>query len=129
VKHTAECNKLFEEAMAAHEAWRQRWPKFCKTCFGKGVHEYSYDPSPAGVSLAPGRMTDIELCPDCTEKDICPRCGHHIDGLARTWAELDVELSCPTCGWWWGCTDSRRPMLDRDIMPMLDVECTCYGNW
>jgi hypothetical protein len=40
----------------------------CERCEGARWVEYSYDPSPPGVALAPGTMTDMEPCPKCNPR-------------------------------------------------------------
>lgn len=78
-QHTAQCI----EAQAAHQQvvdeYNRQWPKHCTTCGGWGGSVSYYDPSPSGVGLSPGYMTEYDPCPDCTEQNRCPRCG--ADGL------------------------------------------------
>ena len=84
----------WEKEIAAYTA---KWPHYCRTCNGAGGHWYEYDPSPAGVSLAPGTMTDYDPCPDCIEHGKCPRCANEV------WTEEDWDdggpVTCPECGW------------------------------
>ncbi len=69
------------------------WP--CPQCHGTGNHEYTDDPSAAGVSLGPGAMTFVEAC-GCLTTDHCPNCG------AQTLTEADGNgnnFHCVVCGW------------------------------
>lgn len=70
------------------------WPNYCRRCRGSGLYTFFDDPSPAGVSLAPGVMEFAEACSDCVEKGICPRCGKQV------WDDdVDWPQPCPECGW------------------------------
>ena len=82
------------ERQAARRQWQQQWPNHCTRCEGAGVLEYDDDPSPTGVSLAPGTMRFTDPCPQCVEYDLCPRCGGDLDELTG-----DEALTCPHCGW------------------------------
>jgi len=77
-----------------------KWPKACRKCSGKGEITYSYDPSPAGVSLSSGSMEDTEPCSACFEANHCPRCAEELVS-----AENFEWSKCPTCGWNWAGTD------------------------
>ena len=88
-----ERKKKHEQAIADYKS---AWPNFCRKCNGWGGHAYDYDPSPAGVCLAPGTMTDFDPCPHCIEKGICPRCG----GVnPDPEAFCDEDYACIHCGW------------------------------
>jgi len=95
VNHTIECEENAVKANLDREIWEARWPNYCRTCEGAGASFESYDPSPAGVSLSPGTMTDVSICPDCAEKGICSRCGK------QAWdpEKDDCSPPCPHCGW------------------------------
>ena len=75
VEHTESCLKQGAEIEKLRQEYAAKWPKYCRKCEGWGGFSYSYDPSPAGVSLGPGSMQDWDPCPECTEKELCPRCG------------------------------------------------------
>ncbi|MEI7770113.1 MAG: hypothetical protein WCI67_09010 [Chloroflexales bacterium] len=92
--HTEAC----AAARAAQAAWDARWPHHCQECGGSGGIGYSYDPSPAGVSLSAGSMMDYEPCDCFAERGVCPRCAGRWPGpltylpryrLAR-WLEADL---------------------------------------
>lgn len=72
--HTDECEAANARLRAEREAWEKRWPNYCRECEGFGGRTYSYDPSPAGVSLSSGTMQDFDPCEACGEHDLCPRC-------------------------------------------------------
>jgi len=96
IQHTPECKAdqaKYEEAVALYVA---RWPNYCRKCDGRGGTYYQYDPSPAGISLSPGYMTDFDPCPDCMEHGKCPRCGNIV------WTDDDFDgdpVTCHVCGW------------------------------
>lgn len=112
IEHSPECQKESNERLAARERWILEWPNYCKTCDGAGSSYSTYDPSPAGVSLGPGSMTDVSICPDCAEKGICSRCGH------QAWNPDtdDCSTPCTNCGW-----------DGEDRLPP-QPECYCYMN-
>lgn len=86
------------------------WPDYCRNCNGNGAHCYLYDPSPAGVSLSAGYMTDCDPCAVCSENGRCPRCA------AETLNDDNEYSHCRVCGW------------DDEISDGLDLpfECICY---
>jgi hypothetical protein len=115
VQHTTECDERqaqYEQDIALYVA---KWPNYCQKCGGAGYIYYEYDPSPAGVSLSPGTMTDADPCECCLERGTCPRCG-----TRDVWTDDDFEFSeyviCPECGW-----NEEKP----DIAPE-QPECWCW---
>ncbi len=86
---TPECKAAFQKYREATTAYNEQWPDACEKCKGAGKFGYSYDPSPAGVALSPGRMYEEEPCPNCAEKGICARCGK---------GGLPEEGPCKHCG-------------------------------
>ena len=91
----------YKTALAEFE---RQYPKYCRKCGGQGYIEYSYDPSPAGVSLSPGRMYDTEPCIECTERGVCPLCTRPLtrDSDNRTcgcpeniYAPSPPDFECP----------------------------------
>lgn len=98
MEHSAECIARQAELEKRQAEYRAKWPNFCETCNAEGGIGYDYDPSPAGLSLGSGHMTDYDPCPDCVEKGICPRYGKEV------WTEEDWEsgdpVICPGCGWY-----------------------------
>lgn len=107
MNHSLECKAELERREALREAYAIAWPDHCEHCEGWGQFCYSYDPSPAGVSLAPGKLTDCDPCPECAEKGRCPRCG--------SVAVSPEGDECFRCGW----------NLDAEGMPP-PAECTCW---
>ncbi len=95
--HTPQCIEIRQEDMQ----WVILWPNHCRDCGGYGQFAESYDPSPDGVSLGSGYMTDYEPCAACTEKGICPRCGF-LGGLTP-----EGEGPCHNC--FWTYEDGGRP--------------------
>jgi hypothetical protein len=77
----------------AQTAYDQAWPKHCKTCHGAGGHSWNecHDRGYPGEPMS-------EPCADCTEKDICARCGEQ--------TLTEGEGPCSACGWNY---DSERP--------------------
>ena len=125
--HTDQC--LFNAAAVsfAQHAFDKQFPNACTACNGTGYHSYDYDPSPAGVSLAPGYMTVCEPCSECFESDSCPLCG----------GALSDEITHPTDKFrssWWVCKDTACGWSSDDYMQGAtyharpeDAECDCWG--
>lgn len=111
LEHSAACTVLTAKWILAASEFSLQWPHHCETCAGWGGQFYQYDPSPAGVALSPGWMTDFEECPDCMESGFCPRCGHN---MPETW-QTDEDDPCPLCGW----------KYDTEGRPE-SPECCCY---
>lgn len=98
MSHTKECLEKRAQNQKDIEDWKKKWPKYCKSCGGWGGNYYSYDPSPAGVGLSPGSMTDFITCEECLDKNICPRC--HEDGVTIMPPSKDgLVVKCLNCGW------------------------------
>ncbi len=97
IKAEREAYEKYQKALAE---WQAKWPNACKKCGGWGGHTYKYDPSPAGVSLSPGCMTDFDPCeaPGCISEGNCARCGKPalstIPGVCE-----EGEGPCKECGW------------------------------
>ena len=114
VQHTPDCDEQqarYEQDIAAYVS---KWPDYCQKCGGAGYTYYEYDPSPAGVALSPGTMTDADPCPDCIEKGKCPRCGKVVFSI-EDWDDGEPVI-CPECGW-----NEEKP----DIAPE-QPECWCW---
>lgn len=100
IKNSPTCLSFQQRQLAAIKEFEDGFPNACGNCGGTGAICYSYDPSPAGVSLAPGMMTDCDPCPVCIEKGFCPKCGK------RT---LDQDGTvCSFCGWDWDSNSGPR---------------------
>jgi len=104
-EHTAECQERTRKLERARDGWIQKWPDYCKACNGWGGAGYSYDPSPAGVSLGSGMLEDFDTC-QCTDNGICARCA----------GAVDDDGSCPHCG----------AEVLADGMPSVDDYCGCW---
>lgn len=105
MEHTAACLELAAKVEAKRREYESSWPNHCRECRGWGMHAEKYDPSPSGVSLSPGTMTDVWPCARCIDAaanggpcDHCPRCGI---ALSEEAAEVVAEGQggCPGCGW------------------------------
>ncbi len=97
MKAEQEAYEVYKKALAE---WQAKWPAACEECGGWGGESYSYDPSPAGVSLAPGSMTGFEPCgaAGCVFDGNCARC------MRPTLSEIpgvfdEGEGPCKHCGW------------------------------
>jgi hypothetical protein len=110
--HSKECHEHTEQMLEAQDEYARKWPNYCRTCSGVGGFHSTYDPSPAGVSLAPGTMDDFDPCTQCVDEGICPRCGK------KVWNVDEDEIGvCSNCGW-----DAMNP----DAMPQgYDDMCPC----
>lgn len=125
MNHTEQCTEAQAANTAAREAYQKEWPNHCTTCEGWGIFEFSYDPSPAGVSLGSGSMRDAEPCTDCYELGVCPRCGG-----AFPQDLLEEGTPCPHCGFHEGtpgmppphecdCWEAANPFPSRDEIDAL----------
>jgi hypothetical protein len=111
--HTLSCIAWQQKMKAEHDAYVAQWPDYCQHCDGFGELRYSYDPSPAGVSLGSGHMEDADPCPVCIETGHCPRCGKHVPGWE--FDSLEGNETCPFCGW----------NLESPGCPLEYDECDC----
>lgn len=119
-EHCKKNSKLVDESRAAYA---EQWPNYCKTCGGWGGELYSFDPSPAGVSLSSGSMQDYDPCPDCIDKAICPRCGH-VHNLDHDFYCGDAP--CDVCGFVEGKTDG---MLSPHECYCWEMEINQPDSW
>ena len=95
MNHTLECL----ERQQAAEAWRERWPNYCRSCNGWGQTVF-YQSVPYGATVAYEPITDP--C-DCALGDQCARCGKP-DAL-----DEEGEGPCIFCGWNY---DEGTPSVD-----------------
>lgn len=111
MKHTVECDAASARSDAAIAEYVRLWPDYCKPCRGTGGHGHSYDPSPAGISLSPGRMYDWEKCSECVCKCICPRCGTGslVDYGTDHDEDSTDDIRCSDCGWPWKTKGAPEP--------------------
>lgn len=94
-QHSQDCLQAFGAYHLALQWYARTWPKYCLACQGRGVFVSSYDPSPAGVSLGSGSMTESEPCIACLEKGICPRCAR----MSILESHDSETYYCGLCGW------------------------------
>lgn len=116
-QHSDICNKMQQKYRDTLAAYEREHPHYCRKCGGQGAKFVEYDPSPAGVSLSPGYMVDIEPCTECVEQGKCPRCG----ASDLPWDEeavWDAQDACPHCGWAWG--------KNSDDYAPQQPECSCW---
>jgi hypothetical protein len=100
VKHTENCLRAQALASAAQADYDRTWPRYCRSCNGRGQWHETYDPSPAGVCLGPGTLTAAGPCPDCIEAARCPRCARLFTRLHDDAGQiLGLDLPCAYCGW------------------------------
>lgn len=111
MKHTQACEETVKRYQREREAYEETWPNHCSACGGWGGKISFYDPSPAGVALAPGTMQDFDTCPSCIENGKCSRCGQ------QTFTSDEVT-SCTGCGF-----DLNKP----DGTPEAP-ECYCWED-
>ena len=114
--HHPECQKVIDDTEKIRKAWEKKWPDHCKKCHGYGGFYDYYDPSPAGICLASGRMVDFEPCQECYEKGLCPRCGK--DNNIGDAEEFGV---CKFCGW-----DEKEP---DGLMDQAECFCIHMEDW
>jgi hypothetical protein len=109
--HSPECQDQFRRAQEARQAWAQAWPHYCRSCNGYGGGWSAYDPSPSGVSLAPGSVVDFDPCSTRSDASRCARCFHQ---HGEEW--LDGDLPCAACGWSTTTPQGMPP----------EAECVCW---
>lgn len=97
ITHFRDCTKATKDWEKERDEFIKLFPNYCKTCNGWGGHWYEYDPSPSGVSLAPGKMRDFNECPDCYEKGRCPHCGSAL--IADPGEDRPDRWICWKCEW------------------------------
>ncbi|MEK6860492.1 MAG: hypothetical protein AABY07_00845 [Nanoarchaeota archaeon] len=116
--HSQQCIKNQAKTEKEREEYLKRYPNYCRKCNGEGGESFSYDPSPAGVSLSPGFMIEFEPCDTCTEKGICARCGYIYPEVLDddNYYQIDDE-KCPVCQFEAGKT-----------YPIPSHECFCYED-
>ena len=112
------------DAWKVKEAWfRKQYPNACSRCGALGFKSYSFDPSPAGVSLAPGSMTDWEWCEECMCEGRCSLCGAPVITAEMLEGERFV---CPACGQLFDPEATLDGDNDYGLEPASDCEC-CSG--
>ena len=133
--HTIECVRETTRQEGLITSWKQRWPKYCRSCGGLGGH---HDPGVYRYPDGSGEPPSFDEC-ECIDEGRCPRCGmdwnillssiddpfytltstaegyHLVEFLA------DNEWPCPCCGWSWG-------LNSEDVCPLNVSElgpCEC----
>jgi len=108
--HSAGCNERTDAYERELERFETLYPHYCRPCGAVGGFYSTYDPSPAGVSLGSGYLTDFDPCSHCIEEGRCPRCAAQ--------DSMDEENTrCEVCGW--KCEDATC------IAPQ-PYECDCW---
>jgi hypothetical protein len=111
--HTAECDAEAAKSKAAVVAFYEKWPKAHKGCKAVGGFYSTYDPSPAGVALSPGRMTDYDPCEECEEK--CFRAARKRSRTARNSGRTKVRPALHAAGVR-GTQTMQRPMIGTSVL-------------
>lgn len=107
--HTETCKQWRVIQEREEAAFRHAHPMFCRACHGWGVWSGSFDPSPSGVSLSSGTMTDSGPCTVCVEEGICPWCMGPLN---------EEGTACLQCGW----VEGNGGISEEE-------ECDCYERW
>ena len=111
-KCSDECKADFARYAEEIVAFGKRFPNHCTDCRGWGLHVSTYDPSPAGISLGHGYMSDVDICETC--RGTCPCCREPLP--------VDVDdspdhMKCVACG----STVGQDGLSDGP-------ECLCWMN-
>lgn len=113
--HTASCLAYQQRLQDAIDAYTKAWPNFCIHCGGCGEVHWVENASPLG-SGENWPKDEGDVCSQCFEKGICPRCGK------QAWTDeqlgQDPVVPCPHCGWTYGKTPGFPPAFEGD--------CGCY---
>lgn len=117
--HTDSCKRNRSHYYEKKAAFIVKWSDYCRTCGGLGGKYEMYDPSPPGVGLGSGFMTEFEECPDCIDENFCPRCM--LQGTDT--GEGFGHYTCSKCDW-----DSEEAETDTQGVYHLpeEPECYCY---
>lgn len=111
--HTDGCKDAMRRYEKEVKEFETKWPNYCRKCGGWGGFYVNYDPSSRGTSLGRGYMTDFDLCLECLEKDLCPRCGKTIITIESDYSDT---FKCDFCGFEEGKTSGLPE----------EPECFCY---
>jgi hypothetical protein len=118
LKHAESCTKAHENWEKDMVKFEERFPAYCRTCEGWGGKWEQFDPSPAGIMLSPGTMTDFDPCPNCVDQGVCPRCKQTLD--------MDMKEEyyiCHDCNW----TDEDNGE-DYGVPPYPECHCDLLGS-
>ena len=107
--HTSDCLKSNLKYEEFYKDWIHRYPNYCASCGGWGATVV------VGCSVPYGNTSvnlpdEVDICPDCLEQGICPRCGEH----SMVDQDSDAE-HCTSCGWVNGDSGLPEP-----------PECYCF---
>jgi len=122
IVHTEQCLANTK----AEDEWRAKWPNHCKTCGAWGVQVTPGCSVPYGSTSAQ-LPDDVDPCPDCEEKNLCPRCG-----TERVWHDDDnadngfdgYHDDCPNCGL--HCPACYEPTPENE--GLIVAECYCWED-
>jgi len=118
--HTGFCKQSRSAYYEKKAKFISQWRGYCRTCSGLGGKYDMFDPSAAGVSLSPGYMIEFEPCPDCLEKDACPRCGER--GLD---IDPDDRARCGHCSW---TEENAESDFSGEYCLPPEPECLCFED-
>jgi hypothetical protein len=103
IQHSLACTKALEKFVADLHDYVIKWPHHCKKCGGWGTIGSGIEDRDTGI-------VDISPCTDCTENNLCPRCGEHSLHFTEKgqpyclncmWTEEDGgESEPPDCDCW-----------------------------
>lgn len=110
MKHDPACLKASLRYREMEIDYLHRWPRTCPTCGGTGGAVSAGCSVPYGMGSV-NLPDEFDICPDCIEEGICPRCGK------QTMADQDSDAEhCTACGWTWGESLPEPP------------ECSCWAH-
>lgn len=117
MKHSENCQKARELALAARKDFEAKWPGFCKACNASGL--VSWQESRGEFWGSPCSETVTEFCESCIGVDKCPRCGVVDQDNFTQDAVLtgDFKAYCDACEWHEG--ESAPEVLD-------EFDCGCF---
>lgn len=78
----------YPKDMLEEAAYQERWPNHCGRCDGWGG--FPFHDSDTGYSGA-------DPCPECLERNRCPRCGGGI--IAEAYWDASQYAVCDNCGY------------------------------
>lgn len=87
-KHLPVCSEGMRRAAIRRSAFLRFYPDYCRTCSAYGI-EWREDYE--------GMLQDYD-CPDCLEKDLCPRCKTLTMVMKQDTLSIEYQ-TCSKCKW------------------------------
>lgn len=100
----------YPKAVAEEKRWHRAWPNRCVNCEGWGYTGGQHDEF--------GNF-DADVCPDCLERDKCPRCAGGV--ISETYWDEGQFAICENCGFIEGSTPGAPPLVEDP--------CECIEPW